>query len=391
MTMLRASAVVLLLAVLAPAQAAFHGNEKSQRLVSEGNTLSMQRQYRAALEKYEAAHKESPEASAPVSSVAMLLYSLAAGSSAPEAKAQVERARGLAQQALALSPDDPLANEVLRSLDDETPRAAYVPNAAAAQVFNEGEVLFQDGRYEAARLKYRAAYKADPKYTKALLMEGDTYFAEKNWGGAELMFQMAAEADPLDSQAWRFLADARERQGDGNGALGATLHAIAAMPSEAGNWARMKMLLEKSDRPMARLGLERKAWVQRSSANGKPTINMSPDAGDGSANMDGTVWLAYATALSIDRKDGKPETPFQRELRAWSLAFDVAAELEEKGKPAVQAPALRTLKKLHAAGELETAIFLLMYKEAYRPDFEAWKTAHPQAIPDFAEKWRLMP
>jgi len=391
MTKLRASAVALLLAVLAPAQAAFHGNEKSQRLVSEGNTLSMQRQYQAALEKYEAAHKESPEASAPVSSVALLLYSLAAGSSAPEAKAQVERARGLAQQALALSPDDPLAHEVLRSLDDETPRAAYVPNAAAAQVFNEAEVLFHDGHYEAARLKYRAAYKADPKYTKALLMEGDTYFAEQNWAGAELMFQMAAEADALDSQAWRFLADARERQGDGNGALAATLRAIAAMPSEAGNWARMKMLLEKSDKPMTRLALERKAWVQRDPSNGKPTINLSPDVGDASVSMDGTVWLAYASAFAIDRKDGKPETAFQRELRAWSLAFQVASELEEKGKPALHAPALRTLKQLHAAGELETAIFVLLYREAYRPDFEAWKTAHPQAIPDFAEKWRLMP
>ena len=41
MTKLRVSALPLLLAVLAPAQAAFHGNEKSQRLVSEGNTLSM--------------------------------------------------------------------------------------------------------------------------------------------------------------------------------------------------------------------------------------------------------------------------------------------------------------------------------------------------------------
>ena len=82
--------------------------------------------------------------------------------------------------------------------------------------------------------------------------------------------------------------------------------------------------------------------------------------------MDRTVWLAYATAVAIDRKDGKPEAAFQRELQAWGLAFDVAAELEE-------------------------AIFLLLYKEAYRPDFEAWKTAHPQAIPDFAEKWRLMP
>jgi tetratricopeptide (TPR) repeat protein len=389
-TALRAVAAAILLAALAPAHAVVNGNDKSQRLVSEGNALMAQRQYGPASEKYEAARKESPEASSPLSAFAFMLYSTAAGATSPQAKAQLERAREWAQKALAVSSDDPLANEVLRSLDDDTPRPAYVANETANKAFVEGEVLFHNREFEAARMKYRSAHLADPKFATALVMEGDTYFAEKNWAGAELMFKMATETDPLNSQAWRFLADARLQQGDGKGALGATLHAIAAMPSEAGNWERLKSILAKSDKPMARLALERKAWVQRDKASGKFTINYNPD-GTKASSIDGATWLAYASALTVPPKDGKPETPFAKELRAWSLALGIATELEAGGKPALEAPALKTLQKLHAAGQLDAAIFLLMYKEAYRPEFEEWKKAHPQAIADFADHWRLMP
>jgi tetratricopeptide (TPR) repeat protein len=391
MKMRRAALAGLLLAAALPAVAAVNGNEKSQRLVSEGNALFMQRQYAAAADKFEAARKESPEASGPLSSFAYMLYALAAGGSNPQAKAQLERARDWAQKALALAPDDPLANEVLRGLEDDTPRPAHVPNQAASQAFDEGEVLFHQGQYEAARLKYRTAFKADPKYAKALVMEGDAYFMEKNWAGAELMFAMAAEADPLDSQAWRFLADARARQGNSQGALGAVLHAIEAMPGEIGNWERLKAAVSGSDRPMTRLGLVRKAWVQRDPSTGKLTVNLAAGLKSASESGDQTIWLAYAMAQAAGRKDGKPESPFEKELRAWDTALTVAAELEAAGKPAPEAPALLTLQKLRAAGQLEAAILLLMYRESYRADFEAWKKSHPGAIPAFTDTWRLAP
>ena len=383
MKALRAAATAILLTALIPAYAAVNGNEKSQRLVGEGNALIVQRQYAAAAEKFEAARKESPDASSPLSSFAYMLCSLASGGTSPEAKAQLQRAREWAEKALAISSDDPLALEVIRALDDDTPRPGYVENAAANQAFNEAEVLFHSGQYEAARLKYRAAYQADPKFVKAQVMEGDTYFAEKNWAGAELMFQMATETDPLDSQAWRFLADARDRQDDGAGAMYAVLHAIAAMPSEATNWERLKLYVAKSDKPMARLGLERKVWIQRD----RKTISIAPDV----KGTDNAIWLSYAMARVADVKDGKPESPFQTELRAWRTALAVANELAEKGQPAPQAPALLALQKLHAAGQLEAAVFILMYKEAYRPEFEAWKKAHPQGVQEFTDKWRLMP
>lgn len=391
MRMLRVALAGLVLAVQLQASASVNGNEKSQRLVSEGNALALQRQFSAAAEKYEAARQESPEASGPVSSFAYMLYMLAAGDPSPQAKAQLERAREWAGKALALAPEDPLANEVMRGLDDDTLPATYVPTKEAGQAFDEGEVLFHNGQYDAARAKYRAAYKADPKYAKALVMEGDAYFAEKNWAGAELLFAMATDIDPLDSQAWRFLADARARQGNAEGALGATLHAIAAMPSQVGNWERLKAAVAESDKPLSRLGLGRKARAQRDPSSGSITIDLSPDVKGDANSPDRSVWIAYSLAQLTGRKDGKPESPFQKELRAWDTALGVAAELEVNGKQAVQAPGLRMLQKLRAAGRLEAAILLLMYKESYRPDFEAWKKSHPEAIAEFTDTWRLMP
>lgn len=137
MRALRGIAAAFLCCALFPAQAAVNGSEKSQRLVSEGNALLVQRQFAAAAEKFEAARKESPEASSPLSAFAYMLYSLAAGDPSPQAKAQLQRARDWAHKALAVSSDDPLANEVLRGLDDETQRANYVENEAASKVFKE--------------------------------------------------------------------------------------------------------------------------------------------------------------------------------------------------------------------------------------------------------------
>ncbi|WP_083941332.1 tetratricopeptide repeat protein [Pseudoduganella violaceinigra] len=388
MRLLRTSIAGLLLAVLLPAQAAVNGSDKSQRLVSEGLALIPQGEYKAASEKFEAARKESPEASSPLSAFSYMLLALAYGSATPQAKNQREQAGAWARKALAIAADDPVANEVLRALNDETEKPGHIATAAANVLFKEGETFFHQGQYEAARLKYRAAYKEDPRFAKAMIMEGDTYFMEKNWSGAELMFKMAAELDPLDSQAWRFLSDARVRLGDGQGAMAATVHAIAAMPSEAGNWERLKAMQAAAGKPLARLGFERKAWVQRDPAKGGQKINIEPGS---QAGVDGAIWLAYAMALAAGPKDGKAQSPFQGELQAWSTALQVASELEAKGEPSLQSAALLTLKKLHTAGQLDAAIFLLMYKESYRPDFETWKQAHPTALRDFIDTWRLMP
>ena len=49
-----------------------------------------------------------------------------------------------------------------------------------------------------------------------------------------------------------------------------------------------------------------------------------------------------------------------------------------------QAQALR----FHKAGQLTAAVFRLLYREAYRPDFEAWTKTEPAAIKGFIDTFQ---
>lgn len=397
--MLRKVILVLALGICAaqPASAVLMGSAESQKLVSEGQALQANGQYKEALEKYEAARKLSPDASSPLSSAAYLLQALAGGMPAESAAKVRQQAEALARAALKLAANDPMAAEVLRMQSDPTVVPAYKPSEAAGQAYAEGEVLFHKGQYEAARVKYREAQLADPKFSNAWLMEGDTYFVEKNWPAAEMLFQKAAAVDPKNAQAWRFQADALMRLGNRAGAEAAALNAVAAQPGQQPSWDRLAMIAELDKQPYARLRLERKASVSFDPKSGKSTVQMDGEFKDAKAeaNTDYAMWLTYAVAQVNARaaaeKDGRKLSPFAQELAGWTTALKVADELVQAGGPAPVTPALQALRKLATPDQLEAAVLLLMYREAYRPEFEAWKQAHPDGIKAFLGANRLIP
>lgn len=390
-------AVSLGICVAQPAGAVLVGSAESQKLVAEGHALQASGQYKEALEKFEAARKLSPDAASPLSSAALLLQNLASGMAADAGAKARQQADGLARAALKLAANDPMAAEVLRMQSDPTPVPAYKPTDAAAQAYAEGEVLFHQGQYEAARQKYRAAQRADPKFSNAWLMEGDTYFVEKNWPAAEMLFQRAAAIDPQNAQAWRFQADALMRLGSRAGAETAALNAVAAQPGQQPSWERLAMISELSKQPYTRLRLERKAFVSVDPKTGKSAVQMDAEfkGAKPEANTDYAMWLTYAiaqvNARAAAEKDGRKLSPYALELAGWSAALKVADELVQAGNPAPASPALQALRKLAAPEQLEAAVLLLMYREAYRPEFEAWKQAHPDGIRAFFTANHLIP
>ena len=50
-----------------------------------------------------------------------------------------------------------------------------------------------------------------------------------------------------------------------------------------------------------------------------------------------------------------------------------------------------TRELLAKADQLEAGLLILRYKESYRPEFEAWKKAHPNGIRKFVDTWGLQP
>lgn len=386
--------LALLLAIGSPAAFAdLHGSDKARKLVSEGHALVAQRKYNEAMERYEAARQDSPGASSPLSAAAFNLYNLAAGSNDPAARAQVEKALALARHALTLAPEDPLASEVLRISEDSAARPPYRPIPAAAEMYWAGEALFHRAQYQEASQKYREAYRLDPKFITAIVMEGDCYFMEQNWVEAERLFRSAAQADPLNAQAWRFLADTYLKMGATARAEQAVLQAVAALPSQKTSWERFNWLENGGGKKLERLELQRKAWAVMKPDGKGVDLSVTEEFKGKSLDNDAdfAAWGYYAISHAVEPKLSESETDLQAEVRHWTTAFSQSKKLEAEGKPPLRSPDLVVLRRLFDAGQLETGIMLLMFREAYRPQFEAWKKAQPDGIREFVKTWQVMP
>lgn len=383
-------AAVLLLVANA-AQADILGNTDAQRLVKEGQALASQGKYEDAFAKFKEASLASPEASSPYAAVAFTLLSLVAGDNRPEAGKQRAEAAGWAQKALSLDSSDPLANEVMRALDDEGEPPLHQASAHGNAVFKEGETLFHQGKYEEARAKYREAQRIDPAFSPAFVMEGDSYFVEKNWGAAEFLFQRAAEIEPLNAQAWRFLADARSRLKNYEGTVHAAIRAVAAMPSQKGNWDRIDELRKVGGKPLTSLNLQRRVRASRGGDGVAVEVAKMFNSDKSRESADYAVWLTFAMLEALDGQDSSKGSPFERTYGAWKAALEVAAEMERDQQLKLTLPDLLILRKLDQQGALKAGILLLMYREAYRPELEAWKAANPDGVRDFITTFELKP
>ena len=148
--------------------------------------------------------------------------------------------------------------------------------------------------------------------------------------------------------------------------------------------------------PMISLNLKPGATAGIDAGTGQATVQIQAEATAGDADagsIDGAFWMALAAgqvnaAAAVQRGD---KTAFQADLEAWNAAFLVLDKMAGTRLERLRDPALRILRSLSFKGELEPALLLLQYKEAYRPALEAWKTAHPGGVGKFIDTWHLMP
>jgi tetratricopeptide (TPR) repeat protein len=372
-------------------------NEAASALTQEGDKLMTQRKYADAVRSYYAAGKADPASSQPPSRLASLIYTLSVAADADKKAAMRAQAEGLAQQALKLEPRDPIAQEVLRLLAEEKPAPLHAPTPEAARLSSDAEQLFVAGKFDEAREKYMLAAKADPLYSAPWIYAGDCYYAQKKWPEAEEMFRKGVTIEPLNGQGWRFLADALAAQGKRAAAEEALLNGIAAQPSQMPSWGKLASFRAAAGTPLTPLGLVRKASATVDQASGKATVRLDPAFSDPAEQKkpDGAVWLmvgmSEANIRSKDLQDKTTTTPFAMELAVWQGAMKVADELAANDGGALTDPGLIAMQSLAKADQLEAGLLILRYKESYRPEFEAWKKAHPNGIRKFVDTWGLQP
>ena len=378
--------LILCLLSAATARASILCNEACTALQKEGNELYSMGKFQQAIEKFQLADKADPQASLPLASIAQVLLQ-AASSASPENAAKCrQQAEGVARAALRRASGDPLANEVLRILQDGKPAPLHQLSKDGLDILQAGEILFQRGQYAEALQKFERVAFIDPKFSGAWVFAGDCFYAQHNWTEAEARFRKAVEIEPLNAQAWRFLSDALAQQRRIVEADAALLNGIAAQPSQIPNWDKLTSLRAATSLPLKRLNLVRKASASRNPATGKPTITVDSTVAAQPKSSDFGFWLVYSAGATKTSA-----SPFETELDAWRKAFQTVDEINNKTGESLSDPALTTLRKVALEGQLEAAVLLLLYKESYRPEFEAWKAAHPQGIKAFIDRYGLRP
>jgi tetratricopeptide (TPR) repeat protein len=390
MTSFRLLILAALLALASPAAFAVTCSESCQRLIHDGQALDGQGKYNEALEKYRAAQKADPQASLPISMEAMLVQRLSTQVVSEKTAQWRDAARGLAMRALALTPDDPIARETLRFLDDEGASPLHVANREAAALMAEGESLFAQHRYPEALEKYQASMKADPQYSGAWIGAADCYFMQKDWAQAETLFRRAAEIEPRNSVAWRYLADTLFNQGKFDAIEPVLLSAIEADPSQHPNWIKLASIRAQQSMPLKALALKRGVRVV-AKGDGSYAVNIDEPADKKADTPDFAVRLMLGAGEANMRKTNKTATPYQIELEAWRGALTVADELKASSGKELSDPALRQIQALARDGQLEPAILILMFRQSYRPALDAWLAAHPRGVKEFIDRYGLRP
>jgi tetratricopeptide (TPR) repeat protein len=310
-----------------------------------------------------------------------------------------ENAENLANVALERNSTDMVAHEVLRLLADGLDKERHTPTEEARMALEAGEDLFHKNQYDSALALYNKAFQLDPAYAEALVYAGDCKFTQGQFAEAETYFRRAIAVDPLNERGWRFLADALLKQNRMGPFQEALIGAISARPSYKAAWDNLSDSGNITGSPLKvfRVKPMAKAVFDEKTKNTTLTIDQGFLSGEdkNAPSPDFGVWVTYGlvqVAKVLPPTNGvKKKSIFEAELEAWDKALKVGQELEANTKQKLKNPALIQMKSFALSGDLKAAIFLLMYKESFRPDFEVWKRENPEAISAFIEKYSLRP
>lgn len=360
-------------------------------LVLEAQRLEGQARYQEALTRYRKAEQADPTASMPLSLAAGLVLKLSTVAPQDKAPQLRDMARALAERAAQLAADDPVAQEVLRMLDDPALPPLHVPNAKAAKLMAEGEAAFARQDVKLALAKYEATMLADPQYSSAWVAAGNCHYMRRDWSRAEALFRRATVIEPHNSRAWRYLSDALFHQDKRSAAEAMLYKAIEADPSQRPNWSKLAGYRAGAGMPLKTLGLRRGVRVVES-GDGNYVISLDPQT-DAGKTPDHALRLTLGMTEAQLRTDDKDRrrSAFEIELAAWRQALTIADEAEVRGGAAILDPGLLQVRALAREGQLEPAILLLMFRQAYRPALQAWMAANPGGVKYFIDRYGVMP
>lgn len=271
------------------------------------------------------------------------------------------RARATFVTSKKLGNTETLVDALIQSIPpDGGATGKYSSVEAAEAAMNDGEKAFSSGKGDEALAFYQKALKLDPKIYEAALYSGDVYTEKGDYANAETAYQKAIAIDPNRETAYRYSATPLMKQ---NKTLEARDRYVEAFITEPySNFALSGMVQwgkltgtglghPSIDIPEYKVGADGKAVT---------TINISPQAGDGSL-----AWISY-TAKRTEWHDTKFAKTFpnektyrhtlQEEAEALRSVIGTAKDLQKNAKTIN--PQIALLNKLDQDGLLEAYILM---------------------------------
>ena len=380
MTRLPAFALLATLIQAPCALASQPANPQARALLTQAQADAQAGKVGAAVRGWRAAADADPAASAPLSQLAEHYAALARDDDSHRAYHFRLQARDFVQQALQRDPNDAEANAARETLSGRADQAPYKSLPAAQAELEAGRRFDADGNHFKAKIHYHQASKLDPRDGEILIAYGLCHAHDGHPTLAESAFRQATLVDPQFDLTWINLASSLFDQKKIDQAYAATLGALAALPSVSETWMVVRGLRRMQGKPIDTFDYKPMGSHWRSQNRSIVEAGM-PEA-------DSQAWRHFALAQREQMRPDKPSrSPFAVELAAWEAALPRVAAMADADQ--IKDETMRKMLMFHKAGQLKAALFLFAWRESYRPDFEAWKQANPDAIGRFIDTFQL--
>lgn len=283
-----------------------------------------------------------------------------------------------------LDPDDNLTWIQGKVLFGASPVKLQPDNPKAAKKFKKAEDLIAKLKYRKAAELYLQVMEEEPTFSRAVLHLGDCFFQNGQMEQALKAYRMAAQISPLDPSTHRFAADALLKLGRGEEARRSLMTSLLADPSYPWAWRDLRGMRGPQ-------GLERHLDLI-------PVDLLLPLPQDYDRLMSAidaataSAWRIYLDC-KIQWQNELHRSRFGGQPYHYSAAeeVDCLGRLTEKWgelrllDPQLSDPELDFLRQIALADQLQAFVFLELFSELLRPEFEAWKRRDPDAAQRYLE------
>ena len=307
--------------------------------------------------------------------LAIYFYNMAVSDDSHVAVYYRRQAEAFADKALRIDAQDREAVDVRDRATGKRELVLRSVTYPARPQSDAADALFDGGQWRAAIAKYEEAASIDTRCATLHLNIGQTHLQLGDMASAEKAFRKAVATEPNLEDAWLELSNLLRKRKRVEESDAAAMGAVTARPNSPKGWFGVRAA-------QMRKGATPRFFIYK--PKGSYSVRQKKIVVDsGQAPVDEAAWTVVAEAqrsvVEADPTLGRAAI----QIATWDKALRTIAATD-KVSP-VTDPTLRDMLAFHQGGQLKAAVFALLFQEAYRDEYEAWKKAEPDGLQRFID------